>query len=143
MHYTLAFALPTGCAKRHAVKLARLGRRDTVPSLRWFMRSRVYRPCQQVVFTDLYDDAVGRVLGIDFRPVLDQLEPLLPLRHKVSPFALTTTVIQQTRWTPEILSERQEDLLAAPRTAWNLQPTNSGATGRACSSTLGDPVGEA
>jgi len=39
---------------------------------------------------------------------------------KVSPFALTTTVIQQTQWTPEILSKRQEDLLATLGTAWNL-----------------------
>lgn len=39
---------------------------------------------------------------------------------QVSPFALTTTVIQQDRWTPAVLQQRQKDLLAELGAVWNL-----------------------
>jgi uncharacterized protein with ParB-like and HNH nuclease domain len=39
---------------------------------------------------------------------------------QVSPFALTTTVIQQARWTPVVLHQRQEDFLAGLEAVWDL-----------------------
>jgi hypothetical protein len=50
----------------------------------------------------------------------DKKERYFATKGKVSPFALTTTVISHTEWTPAILSQRQEELLATLATAWRL-----------------------
>jgi hypothetical protein len=50
----------------------------------------------------------------------DKKERYFATKGKVSPFALTTTVISRTQWTPDILSQRQEEHLASLATAWNL-----------------------
>lgn len=38
----------------------------------------------------------------------------------VSPFALTTQVLQQTEWTPAIINQRQDELLRRLKTLWRL-----------------------
>ncbi|MEI9477205.1 MAG: HNH endonuclease family protein, partial [Deltaproteobacteria bacterium] len=38
----------------------------------------------------------------------------------VSPFALTTQVLQKTEWTPAIINDRQKDLLQKLKTLWRL-----------------------
>lgn len=41
-------------------------------------------------------------------------------RGGVSPFAITTQVINETEWTPKVLKRRQETLIAALRKEWRL-----------------------
>jgi len=41
-------------------------------------------------------------------------------RKGVSPFALTTQVLQKTEWTPAIINQRQKELLQKLRTLWRL-----------------------
>jgi hypothetical protein len=50
----------------------------------------------------------------------DKKDRYFATKGKVSPFALTTTVISRTEWTPAILGHRQEELLATLATVWRL-----------------------
>ena len=38
----------------------------------------------------------------------------------VSPFALTTQVLQKTEWTPAVIIQRQKELLQKLKTLWRL-----------------------
>jgi hypothetical protein len=41
-------------------------------------------------------------------------------RNGVAPFAITTQVINEEKWTPEILEDRQQRLLETLRRVWRL-----------------------
>ena len=41
-------------------------------------------------------------------------------RGKVSPFALTTQVLNESEWTPEVIARRQGDLLGRLKDLWRL-----------------------
>lgn len=47
-------------------------------------------------------------------------EKYFATRKGVSPFALTTQVLQKTEWTPAIINERQKELLQRLKTLWRL-----------------------
>jgi hypothetical protein len=38
----------------------------------------------------------------------------------ISPFVLTTQVLRQSEWTPEVIQQRQEDCLQSLREIWRL-----------------------
>lgn len=45
-------------------------------------------------------------------------------RDGISPFALTTQVIQESKWTPKVVTRRQEELLDVLSDTWRLQNTS-------------------
>lgn len=49
-------------------------------------------------------------------------------KNGVTTFALTMQVIQEDKWTPEVLEERQKKLINLLRRAWNLNIADNGST---------------
>src|SRR5690606_13172697 len=50
------------------------------------------------------------------------------MKNGVSTFALTTQVVQESEWTPDVLEERQKKLINLLRQAWDLNITNNCST---------------
>ncbi|MCM3763225.1 DUF4357 domain-containing protein [Alkalihalobacillus oceani] len=49
-------------------------------------------------------------------------------KNGVTTFALTTQVVQENEWTPEVLEARQKNLINLLRQAWDLNVTNNSST---------------